>query len=142
MLLFIPNEQVFSFIQEHDRSILDEALKSKVVTCSPVTLFAVLSVIRQAVHNFALEQTSNEILTLFGTFKKQWGEFVKKMETVGKRIEIAHEEYEDLVGVRTRQLERPLAAIDALRIHKELPLIADDSANVSPDRQVLEVART
>ena len=38
MLLFIPNEQVYGFIQEQDRDILDDALRSKIVFCSPLTL--------------------------------------------------------------------------------------------------------
>ncbi|NQU13183.1 MAG: DNA recombination protein RmuC [Desulfobacteraceae bacterium] len=62
-----------AFTQRHDYTILDNAIKNKVVLCSPITLFAVLAVIRQAVGNFALEQTSNEILSLLGAFKKQWG---------------------------------------------------------------------
>ena len=75
VLLFIPNEQVYSFIHEQDSSILDEGLRNRVIFCSPITLFAVLAVIRQSVNNFALERTSNEILSLFGVFKKQWDEF-------------------------------------------------------------------
>ncbi|MFP4482679.1 MAG: DNA recombination protein RmuC, partial [Thermovirgaceae bacterium] len=62
-LLFIPNEQVYAFIHEQDPSILDESLAKRVVLCSPVTLYAVLSVVRQAVENFALEETSREILS-------------------------------------------------------------------------------
>ena len=50
---------------------LDEGIKNKVVFCSPITLFAILAVIRQAVDNFTLEQASNEILSLLGGSKKQ-----------------------------------------------------------------------
>ncbi|MGM0384325.1 MAG: DNA recombination protein RmuC, partial [Thermodesulfobacteriota bacterium] len=68
VLLFIPNEQVYSFIHEQDSSILDEGLKNRVIFCSPITLYTVLAVIRESVNNFALERTSNEILSLFGLF--------------------------------------------------------------------------
>ena len=77
VLLFIPNEQIYSFIHEKDHAILDEGLKKKVILCSPITLFAVLAVIRQAVDNFALEKTSNEILSLLGKFKKNWEKAAK-----------------------------------------------------------------
>ena len=83
MLLFIPNEQVYAFIQEQDRSILDDALRDKVVFCSPLTLFAVLAVIRQAVDNFQLSRTSHEILELLQGFEKQWDRFVDQMDKVG-----------------------------------------------------------
>lgn len=125
VLLFIPNEQVYAFIQEQDRSILDEGIKHGVVSCSPLTLFAVLAVIRKAVDNFSLEQTSNEILSLLGEFKKQWGEFLGKLEVVGKRIGDAQKEYEALTTTRRRQLEKPLNRIEDLRMQRNLPIAAD-----------------
>lgn len=122
VLLFIPNEQIYSFIHEQDSSILDEGIKNRVIFCSPITLFAVLAVIRQAVDNFALEKTSNEILSLLGLFKNQWAEFLKKLDLLGKRIEDTQKEYELLTTTRRRQLERPLNKIDDLRSQKGLPV--------------------
>jgi DNA recombination protein RmuC len=122
VLLFIPNEQIYSFIHNEDSSILDEALKNRVIFCSPITLFAVLAVIRQAVDNFALEKTSNEILSLLGVFKKQWDEFTGKLEVLGKRIDDVQREYELITTTRRRQLERPLQKIDDLRTQRGLPL--------------------
>jgi DNA recombination protein RmuC len=127
VLLFIPNEQVYSFIHEQDSSILDEGLKNRVIFCSPITLFAVLAVIRQSVSNFALEKTSNEILSLFGVFKKHWDEFLKKLDVLGKRIEDTQKEYESLATTRRRQLERPLNKIDDLREQKGILISTDDN---------------
>lgn len=125
VLLFIPNEQIYAFIHEQDSTILDEGLKHRVVFCSPLTLYAILAVIRQAVDNFALERTSNEILSLFGAFKKQWNEFISRLEILGKKILEAQKEYEHLAATRRRQLEKPLNEIDALREQRGLPP-ADD----------------
>ncbi len=122
VLLFIPNEQIYSFIHEQDSSILDNGLRQHVIFCSPITLFAVLAVIRQAVDNFSLEQTSDEILKLLGLFRKQWGEFVKRLEMLGKKLEGAQKDYEMLTTTRQRQLERPLDMIDDLRAQRGLPL--------------------
>lgn len=131
VLVFIPNEQVYSFIHEQDSSILDESIRNKVVLCSPITLFAVLAVIRQAVDNFALEKTSNEILSLLGSFKKQWHEFLKKLEQLGKRIEEASKDYESLTITRRRKLETPLNRIEELRTQRQLPLAQiDDEPNL------------
>lgn len=127
VLLFIPNEQIYSFIHEQDSSILDEGLKNRVIFCSPITLFAVLAVIRQAVDNFSLEKTSNEILSLLGLFKKQWDEFLKKLELLGKRIDDTQKEYESLSTTRRRQLERPLNRLDDLRTQMQLPISDDDN---------------
>ena len=58
VLLFIPNEQVYSFVQRNSPGLMDEALKQKVVLCSPFTLYAMLSVIRQAFENFHYEKAT------------------------------------------------------------------------------------
>lgn len=122
VLLFIPNEQIYSFIHEQDNTILDEGIKNRVLICSPITLFAVLAVIRQAVDNFTLEQTSREILSLFGVFKKQWDKFIENMRLLGKRIEDTQKEYQSLTTTRKRQLEKPLRDIESLRIQRKIPL--------------------
>ncbi len=125
VLLFIPNEQIYAFIQEQDRSLLDDGIRNGVVICSPVTLFAILAVIRKAVDNFTLERTSNEILSLFGAFRRQWDEFVKKLELLGRRIGDAQKEYEALTTTRRRQLERPLNRIEDLRTQRGLPVATE-----------------
>ncbi len=78
VLLFIPNEQLTGFIHEHDAGLLDEAMGQQVVLCSPLTLFAFLGVIRQAFDNFMIEQTSDEILKLLGTFGAQWRKYAER----------------------------------------------------------------
>lgn len=114
-LLFIPNEQVYSFIHEQEPGMIDEALKLRVIFCSPVTLYAVLSVVRQAVDNFTLEETSKEILGLFGSFRKQWDEFLKRLEHLGRQIEAARDDYEQLITTRRRSLDKPLERIEEIR---------------------------
>jgi len=126
VILFIPNEQIYSFIHEQESTIFDNALNNKVILCSPINLFAVLSIIRQAVDNFALEKTSNELLSLFGRFKKQWDEFINKLELLGKRIGEAQREYENLITTRKRQLESPLNKIEDFRNKLGLPAAPDE----------------
>lgn len=122
LLLFIPNEQVFAFVQEHDRDVLDEALRHKIVLCSPLTLYAVLAVVRQAIDNFRLERTSNEILRLLGEFSLQWEKYVAQLDKVQQRFDSVAKEYAALMGTRHRALQRPLDRIEALR-HEEPALV-------------------
>jgi len=120
VLVFIPNEQVYSFINENDPSIIDDAIKSKVILCSPFTLYAILSVIRQAVENFNVEKTANEILSLLGTFNKQWNEYKKSMDNMGRKLQSASDEYRSLVTTRTNQLEKPLKKIEEMRSQRQI----------------------
>ena len=122
VLVFIPNEQIFQYVHEYDSELIDYALSNKVVLCSPVSLYAILGVIRQTVDNFAVEQSSNEIISELGKFEHQWNMFLNKMESLGKRIDAAQKEYGELVGTRRRGLERPMRRIDAIREHRGLEL--------------------
>lgn len=127
VIVFIPNEQVYSFIQENDVLVMDEALRTKVILCSPVTLYAVLAVIRQAVDNFNLERTTNDILSLYGAFNKQWESYVGSFEKLGKRIADVQSEYENLNTTRTNKVETALRRIEQLRSTNRVPVaeIAD-----------------
>lgn len=120
VIVFIPNEQIYAFLNEQDRTLMDDALKNRVVLCSPLTLYAILAVIRQAVENFNLEKTASEILALLGSFKKQWDNFTGSLEKMGKKIDEAREEYQRLTTTRRNKLERPLEKIEDLRRQKEI----------------------
>ena len=120
VIMFIPNEQVYSFINEADITIMDEALRQKVILCSPFTLYAVLAVIRQAVENFNLERTASEILKLLSEFSKQWNAYKDKFKIMGERLDAAKKEYDTLVTTRSNMLERPLKKIDEIRKQKAI----------------------
>jgi DNA recombination protein RmuC len=122
VIVFIPNEQVYSFINEADTTIMDEALKQKVILCSPFTLYAVLAVIRQAIENFNLERTASEILRLLGEFSKQWNVYKDKFRIMGERLDAAKREYETLVTTRSNMLEKPLKKIEDLRNQRAIGL--------------------
>jgi DNA recombination protein RmuC len=122
VIVFIPNEQVFSFINESDTTIMDEALKQKAILCSPFTLYAVLAVIRQAVENFNLERTASEILELLGEFSKQWNSYKERFRLMGERLDAAKKEYDILITTRTNMLEKPLKKIEDLRGQKAIDM--------------------
>ncbi len=119
-LVFIPNEQVYGFIHEHDPELLEVALRSKVVLCSPLTLFAILAVIRQASDNFKLTQQTNAILQALGGFNNEWGKFKSQMDKLDNALKRSRVAYDDLAGVRTRQLDRQVDRVEALRLNAGL----------------------
>ena len=135
VILFIPNEQVYAFINETDGSILDEALRNRVILCSPLTLYAILAVVRQAVDNFNLERTAGQILSLLGAFHKQWNMFIESMDKMGKRIEDARQEFDKLVSTRRQKLERSLKQIEQLRTEKgiDIDMLTDENETTSDD---------
>ena len=135
VLVFIPNEQIYQYIHEHDSALIDTAMSNKVVLCSPVTLFAILLVIRQAVDNFTLEQTSNQVIAQMGVFKNQWDQFLGQLELVSRRLDSFHTAFNTLIERRKRALERPLNRIEVMRQERGLGL-PDDMGDAEDDAEL------
>ena len=138
VLVFIPNEHMYSFIMESDSTIIDEALKQKVILCSPITLYAILAIIRQAVDNFSLERKASQIVELMGLFHKQWNEFLKSLNAMGKKIDDAKKEFEKLTTTRKNQLEKPLRKIEQLREETGIRITPDNTKLISENNEQKE----
>jgi DNA recombination protein RmuC len=121
VLVFIPNEQIYGFIHEKEPKLLDAAMKAKLVLCSPLTLYAVLAVLRQALDAFRVENASRQIFELLAAFKDEWDKFSEGMAEMGRKIEQAEEEYRKLIGVRTKKLDRQLEQIEIVRAARVAP---------------------
>jgi len=136
VLVMIPNEQIYRFINENDPTILDDALQSKVVLCSPVTLYAILALVRQAVENFKMEKAVDEILRTISLFQIQWQKYVEGMDKMGRKLQEARNEYDNLLTTRKNKLERPLKKIDEIRRERgieELQEIEAETASLESE---------
>lgn len=128
VLVFIPLEQAYSFILEHDRTFIDDALRQKVIVCSPWSLYAYLSVIRQSIENFNMERSAGKILELMGNFTKQWEIYKDSLNKIGAKIENLQSDFDNLKTTRTNQLEKPLRQIDELTKQRELTANGSDQS--------------
>lgn len=115
VLLFIPNEGVLSFIQQHKPSLVDEAVTKRVVLCSPLTLYAFLGVVRQATASFAMEQNANEVLRLLTNFGKAWGNYVKNLKDIARHFETMQKKLKAVTTGRVfGAVNKPLRDIEEL----------------------------
>ena len=126
VMLFIPNESIYGFINREDAELVDYALRNHVLLCSPLTLYAVLSMIHQAARNFTMNERASEVMLLVGQFLSQWKKYVEQMDKLGNRIEGLTKDFQTLTTTRTRALERPLDKIE------NISLPAPDDALESP----------
>jgi DNA recombination protein RmuC len=132
-LVFIPNEQVYAAIHEMDPSMLDGALRSRIVLCSPLTLYAMLGVIRQAAENVAMEHRATEMADLIGAFMKQWENYKAEFAKLGSQLETVNKTYGRLETTRANQLERPVDKINELRsAQRELPGPGEGPGSIEP----------
>lgn len=119
-MMFIPNESIYGFINQEDPDFIGEALSKKIMLCSPITLYAVLSLLNQATANFMMEQRASEIMNEVVKFQQQWDKFTDVMDKTGKNLDIAVRHFQDLISTRKRALDRPVNKI--LELQKKEPL--------------------
>ena len=119
-IVFIPSEQIFALVMEESPDLMDESLRRRVVLCSPLTLFAMLAVIRQAAENANVTQTADEIVALVGEFSRQWAKYNEEMDKLGQRIDGAAAQFEVVRGTRTNVLQKNIDKIEGLRSAREL----------------------
>ena len=89
-------------------------------TTTSVSLETTLSTAKlkpgQAVSNFAMERKAGEMQVLVGLFRKQWQQFVGKVDSMGKSLSALSNHFEDLKGPRLRELEKPMERITELQL--------------------------
>lgn len=116
VLLFIPNESIYSFLNQEDYTLIDFSLQQKIILCSPITLYAVLSLIRQAVSNFSMEKKAGEMQEYVGVFKRQWKEYLTQMKKFEGTLDTLNNHYQKLISTRQKQLEKPMEKISELQL--------------------------
>jgi DNA recombination protein RmuC len=132
VLLFIPSESVYAEINRLDPTVIDAALSQHVVLCSPLSLFAVLAVVRRSVESFAFQQASDDVLRIMASFDREWGKFSESLAILGRQLATVRGTYDQLTGPRMRALETPLAHVDSLRRERGLtPAVSSPSIDSS-----------
>jgi DNA recombination protein RmuC len=124
-LAFIPNESVYQFIHEQDSALLDDARRQHIILVSPYTLFMVLAVVREAVDNFAYQEKAHQIAGAMRDFRKQWDAYTGKMDELRKALDKARGTFDEMMGVRSRQLDK---ALEAVALYGDEPAAEPDEA--------------
>ena len=119
VLLFIPNESIYTFINREDPTLIDYALERKIVLCAPLTLYAILSLIRQSVRDFEVEQKAGQMQKLIQEFSRQWKNFREKLDAMGKSLGAAQNHFEGLQTTRANTLEKPMRKILDLNLDQQ-----------------------
>ncbi|MFA4826926.1 MAG: DNA recombination protein RmuC [Candidatus Shapirobacteria bacterium] len=118
VIVFIPNEMIFSFIYEKFPDILDDTFGKKVILAGPFSFTAILRMIKQAYDNFHLQKNVGSIINHIKEFQKQFEEYNKSFTDLGKKIDSVSKQYDDINGTRTRQL---LRVVDKIKLESPKP---------------------
>ena len=115
LLMFIPNEGIFQFVNKESSELAELALSKKIVICSPLSIFPVLSIIRQSIDNFAVTRASSEIMDVISEFRKQSTKFSQDLEKASKQLETFTRSFNSVKTTRQNQMDKVLNKVDRLK---------------------------
>lgn len=114
VVLFIPNEMIFSFIHERLPDVRQEAINRKVILAGPFSFTAILRMIYQAFDNFHFQKDIQSIITQIKQFEVEFQKYNEEFQKIGEKIESLSRQYESVNTTRTRQLLRSVDKIPKL----------------------------
>ena len=106
VILFVPNEMIFSFICDKLGEVSSDALKKKVIITGPFSFAAIARMIRQSYDNFKIQEDLHRVVGLIGKFKQEFSKYSDEFDRLGDRIKSMSKQYDSIATTRTRQLTK------------------------------------
>ncbi len=112
VVVFIPNEMIFSFIYEKFPELLEEAFNKKIVFAGPFSFVAILRMVRQAYDNFRYQKNIQNIITQIKIFEKEFIKYNQEFQKIGAKIDSLSHQYDEVDHTRTNKLLRVVEKIN------------------------------
>ncbi len=112
-IMFLPTEGLYA---EVVRLGLVETLQSKyrVNVAGPTTMAALLNALQTGFRTLAIQKRSSEVWDILGAVRTEFDKFGAVIKKTQDRLNQANQELDELVGVRTRVIQRKLRGVSAL----------------------------
>lgn len=112
-IMFLPFEGLYA---EVVNSGMIETLQRdySINVCGPSTMAAMLNSLQMGFQTLAIQKKSSQVWEILGAVKSEFLKFSKALEDTQNRIKKVDEDLEKLVGVRTRQINRKLSAVEVM----------------------------
>ena len=121
-IMFLPFENIYAEVIRRTALVEQLQREFRVIVTGPTTLGAILNSLQMGFRTLAIEKRSSEVWTVLAAVKTEFGKFGGMLEKVQKNLETAGSQLDEVIGKRTRAIERKLRNV------QELP--ADQSANI------------
>jgi|SRR3989339_960206 len=115
VILFIPNEMIFSIVYDQMNDVWEEAVNKKVVLAGPFSFTAILRMVKQAYTNFSYQANLQNIIGLIHKFDEQYKVYSESVDILGERIHSAQKQFDNVATTRDRQLTK---IVDKIKSHE------------------------
>lgn len=123
-IMFLPFESIYAEVIR--RTSLMETLQKeyKIVVTGPTTLGAILNSLQMGFRTLAIQKRTSEVWGVLGAVKTEFGKFGGMLEKVQKNLQSAGDQLEEVMGKRTRAIERKLRQVEALPAEESRKMIS------------------
>ena len=113
-IMFLPVEGLYAEVVR--RTSLIEVLQRdfKIIITGPTTLAAILNSLQMGFKTLAIEKRSSEVWKILGAVKTEFERFGGVLKKAREKIDQAGADIDELVGTRTRQIQRKLKDVQEL----------------------------
>lgn len=134
-ILFLPFEGLYAEVV--NRGLIEELQRSyRINIAGPSTMAALLNSLQMGFRTVALQKRSSEVWRVLGAVRTEFEKFGATLERTQKRLDDAHRELDELVGTRTRQIQRKLRSVERIEdpAARSALLSLDDAPELLPDK--------
>ncbi len=112
-IMFLPFEGLYSEVV--NRGLVETLQRDyKVNIAGPSTMAALLNSLQMGFKTLAVQKRSAEVWKVLGDVKKEFDTFSSVLDKTQQRINQANTELDKLIGVRTRQIQKKLSAVQQI----------------------------
>jgi DNA recombination protein RmuC len=113
-IMFLPFEGIYAEVVRK-ASLLEELQRSyKIIVTGPTTLAAILNSLQMGFKTLAIQKRSGEVWQVLGAVKKEFESFGGMMDKAQKNIQTGLNQLDDVMGKRTRAIQRKLKSVESL----------------------------
>ena len=125
-ILFLPFESIYAEVIR--RTSLVESLQKdyKIIVTGPTTLGAIFNSLQMGFRTLAIQKRTSEVWSVLGAVKTEFGKFGGMLEKVQKNLQNAGDQLEEVMGKRTRAIERKLRQVEALPVEDSSKMLSLD----------------
>lgn len=129
-ILFLPFEGIYAEVVR--KAALLEVLQRdyKIIVTGPTTLAAILNSLQMGFKTLAIQKRSSEVWSVLGDVKKEFNNFGGMMQKAQKNIQTGLNQLDDVMGVRTRAIERKLKDVSSLEDSSSTKINASNENNL------------
>lgn len=115
-ILFVPNEGVFSYINQFQPQVVDYAIGRRVLITSPFTFLIVARTIIESYRNFLLGDQLQAVMKNLDGFMTEWQKFDDSFSKIGKTIDTLQKDYHAVSSTRVSKLTKKIQTIQRLSL--------------------------